>query len=131
VAQSCPHCGVTLPAVVDAFCPECRTDLSQTPQEVTDTARRTAAALTGRSYDDDPGARAEEDERAASAARDYIGRFALGGAALFVGGLLDRNWWMAAFGLAGAILFGLMWHRFARTTVSGKSKTTRGSDTPQ
>ena len=29
--ESCPHCGETLPAVVDAFCPQCRMDLSETP----------------------------------------------------------------------------------------------------
>ena len=32
--RSCPHCGTTLPAVVDAYCPECREDLSATPEEV-------------------------------------------------------------------------------------------------
>ena len=29
--QSCPHCGMDLPLVVDAFCPECREDLSERP----------------------------------------------------------------------------------------------------
>ena len=28
---SCPHCGTRLPAVVDAFCPECRNDLDEAP----------------------------------------------------------------------------------------------------
>ena len=27
--DACPHCGVKLPAVVDAFCPECRESLSE------------------------------------------------------------------------------------------------------
>src|SRR6516162_10246187 len=29
--DTCPHCGTRLPAVVDAFCPECREDLSAPP----------------------------------------------------------------------------------------------------
>lgn len=32
--QNCPHCGTVLPAVVDAFCPECREDLSETPESL-------------------------------------------------------------------------------------------------
>ncbi len=32
--QNCPHCGIALPAVVDAFCPECREDLSETPESL-------------------------------------------------------------------------------------------------
>lgn len=31
MAESCPRCGVKLPAIRDAFCPECRADLSETP----------------------------------------------------------------------------------------------------
>jgi hypothetical protein len=29
--HTCPHCGYKLPPQVDAFCPECREDLSETP----------------------------------------------------------------------------------------------------
>jgi hypothetical protein len=39
----CPHCGEPLPAVVDAFCPECRTRLDEVPRPrdpVTDKVRR-------------------------------------------------------------------------------------------
>jgi hypothetical protein len=31
--QTCPHCGIALTGVIDAFCPECREDLSATPEE--------------------------------------------------------------------------------------------------
>jgi hypothetical protein len=34
--QTCPHCGIALPGVIDAFCPECREDLNATPEEVAD-----------------------------------------------------------------------------------------------
>lgn len=30
--QSCPHCGIALLAVVDAYCPECREELPAAPQ---------------------------------------------------------------------------------------------------
>ena len=29
-SAQCPHCGVKLPRVVDAFCPDCREELSVT-----------------------------------------------------------------------------------------------------
>ena len=29
--RMCPHCGALLPAVIDAFCPECREDLDEAP----------------------------------------------------------------------------------------------------
>lgn len=29
MADSCPHCGVSLPIVRDGYCPECRRDLSE------------------------------------------------------------------------------------------------------
>jgi hypothetical protein len=29
--EACPHCGATLPTVVDAFCPECRAALDEQP----------------------------------------------------------------------------------------------------
>ena len=29
--NTCPHCGFRLPIVVDAYCPECREDLSEPP----------------------------------------------------------------------------------------------------
>ena len=32
---NCPHCGVGLPLVVDAFCPECREELAYTPEAQT------------------------------------------------------------------------------------------------
>lgn len=30
--DTCPHCGTTLPAVRDAFCPDCRGDLEEAPE---------------------------------------------------------------------------------------------------
>lgn len=30
----CPHCGTRLPAVADAYCPDCREELAATPEEV-------------------------------------------------------------------------------------------------
>lgn len=73
MAQSCPHCGVKLPAVVDAFCPECRADLSLAPEEVTDTA------LT------------EHDDEHALRDRVYIICLAVSGALLFASGLVRAN----------------------------------------
>src|SRR4051794_18767741 len=43
MSATCPHCGEPLPAVVDAFCPECRTRLDEVPRPrdpVTDKIRR-------------------------------------------------------------------------------------------
>jgi hypothetical protein len=42
MTDSCPHCGAPLPAVRDAFCPECRGDLSEVPQGATAGPRRDA-----------------------------------------------------------------------------------------
>ena len=42
--QSCPHCGITLPAVVDAFCPECREDLNAGPETVVQVPKQAAQA---------------------------------------------------------------------------------------
>jgi hypothetical protein len=36
--QLCPHCGATLPWVVDAFCPGCRKRLDESPAADTDSA---------------------------------------------------------------------------------------------
>lgn len=123
MARACQHCGTALPAVVDAFCPECRADLSQTPQEVTDTARRTAAAITGTA-----------EGVGAGYGRFYLTMAPLAccGAALkFV---RERDWELATVALAGAIGFGFLWYwleRGPRKTVTGTSKTPKGSDTPQ
>jgi hypothetical protein len=32
--DTCPHCGFRLPMVVDAYCPECREDLSEQPETI-------------------------------------------------------------------------------------------------
>ena len=31
--QTCPYCGIVLPAVVDAFCPDCRAELDESQEE--------------------------------------------------------------------------------------------------
>jgi hypothetical protein len=33
MSRLCPHCGASLPPVGDAFCPECRKDLDESPQD--------------------------------------------------------------------------------------------------
>jgi hypothetical protein len=33
MTEVCPHCGQTLPSVVDAFCPECRGSLDEPPPQ--------------------------------------------------------------------------------------------------
>jgi hypothetical protein len=33
MAEVCPHCGAALPAIQDAFCPECRNNLADAPDE--------------------------------------------------------------------------------------------------
>src|SRR5262245_15623890 len=35
---TCPHCGCSLPFVVDAFCPQCREDLREVPKQSLATA---------------------------------------------------------------------------------------------
>ena len=42
--NTCPHCGCTLPIVVDAFCPECGEDLDEVPRQ----PRRTSEAAAPR-----------------------------------------------------------------------------------
>jgi hypothetical protein len=43
MAETCPHCGIKLPAMVDAFCPECRNDLAEAPSQETSALARPAA----------------------------------------------------------------------------------------
>lgn len=44
MAESCPHCGVRLPPVSDAFCGECRGDLSEPPGGLVEPAKVTTIA---------------------------------------------------------------------------------------
>jgi len=123
--------------VVDAFCPECRADLSQTQKESGDTAQRTAVAPAGRSYDEPTATGMQTflvESFLASKSRYFFGVFAFLGVVGFVQWTREREWEIAAVALACAVGFGLLWYRLSRgerTTVSGKSKTTEGSDTPQ
>ena len=39
--ESCPHCGETLPIIVDAFCPQCHEDLSDLPSPTKITPAKT------------------------------------------------------------------------------------------
>src|SRR5207245_10187152 len=39
MTRSCPHCGAKVPAVGDAFCPECRNALDEAPANVPQPAR--------------------------------------------------------------------------------------------
>jgi hypothetical protein len=48
VPDTCPHCGFRLPAVVDAFCPECREPLDEPPEQpalARDTSQRPAKPI--------------------------------------------------------------------------------------
>jgi hypothetical protein len=42
----CPHCGVALPATVDAFCPECREPLDERPASLAALVERGPAVVT-------------------------------------------------------------------------------------
>lgn len=39
VCKNCPHCGFALPAVADAFCPDCRERLDEAPAPVVEPSR--------------------------------------------------------------------------------------------
>src|SRR5262245_28594933 len=47
---NCPHCGAALPAVVDAFCPECRRPLDDPPDPDAALRRRITHSGTNWAY---------------------------------------------------------------------------------
>jgi hypothetical protein len=123
---TCQHCGASLTGTVDAFCPECREDLSATPEEAEETARLTLAAVTGNET--------PEDARARSALWSVI---LTGGAAVgLVASVIAREWEKV---ILAAVLLGLgaIWVRFeyrqqvVRTRVTGTSKTNKSTEQPK
>ena len=122
MAQTCPHCGVTLPTVVDAFCPQCREDLSATPEEARETAKLTRAAVLG----------TPEEEQSKGAV--YLLLATVGAAIGLITAVLEGEWIFAVVALIVLAIFGeaLVRHLqglFVKTSVSGRDKTSKkGSD---
>lgn len=127
---TCPHCGISLPAVVDAFCPECREDLSVTPEEAQRTVEGTFKAVTG-AFLGSTGS--PEDARAKSAGYALM----LTGVAVvgLVASVLARDWDKVI--LASILLtLGALWLRGeyrqsvvrASVTKSGNPFTKRESE---
>jgi hypothetical protein len=61
----CPHCGTRLPVVADAFCPECRRPLGETP------AKR-PAIVSAEAITRQPPARGVDRERVSSDAIEFL-----------------------------------------------------------
>lgn len=101
MARTCPHCGTELPAVADAFCPDCREDLSQTPEEVRETADRMYRAVMGD----------EQEAQARSAV--YSLRFAAVAGALFVAAVASGEWDKIVLTVVVLVLCGVwVWNEF-------------------
>lgn len=98
---SCPHCGVTLPYIVDAFCPECRNSLDESPL-IHDTIRPQPVG------------------KVEGSPRDLLGFLMIFGglAAVCIGFLLvGRGAWPEAISTGGGglvvALLGVLWNRRA------------------
>lgn len=131
--RNCPHCGLALTGTVDAFCPECREDLSATPEE----ARKAAAGAFkvlkgafGATVGHDANATPEQArETSAGYALSLTGMAGVG----LVTTVLQGEW--AVVPLA-AILFvlGVLWlrgeyrSREVRTSVTSRGKAFKDSD---
>jgi hypothetical protein len=127
--QTCPHCGIALPAVVDAFCPECREDLSATPEEAQQTAQDTFKAVTGSGESDSP-----EAERTKTAVQAVL--YTALAAIASIAGVLERDWWQAI--VAGVVcavcacwVYSMYQGQAVKTTVTGRGKTPRSSEQPK
>jgi hypothetical protein len=121
--QSCPHCGIALPAVADAFCPECREDLSATPDEV---ANQPTLADMG------------EAIKPIHIARDAI-CLVVGTVSCVLsvlGGVASREPEAALCGVIGLGVWAYWYHRLrqsasVRTSVTGKSKISKSAEQPK
>lgn len=131
--QTCPHCGTALPAVVDAFCPECREDLGETPEEAQQTAEGTYRILKGTvKVAFVPEATQGPEEARATSAGWALMLTGVGAAGL-VTLVMKGEWWGVPLALALLAAGGLWLHgeyrsRVVRTSVTGKGKTQKGSE---
>ena len=126
--QACPHCGSTLPAVIDAYCPECREDLSATPG-APEPPPLSPPVYTSLSDDMRYLANTTTVTRWTIVALIATGASAI----MLVVGLIEANWEAV---IAASIIFLLsvawvvVWYRAVsvKTNVSGREKTTKGSE---
>ena len=129
VPQTCPHCGIALPPVVDAYCPECREDLSETPGEAVPGEPAPA-----------PVYRPSAGELANSGPVIWVTKHAL----LFAGCsfvvlviAIASGQWGTAGGAAVVFLPCAAWvvahYRMSavKTRVTGRDKTSKGTEQPE
>jgi hypothetical protein len=131
--QSCPHCGTALPGVVDAFCPECREDLSATPEEAQQTAEETYRILKGTVKAAIVPEAAQTPEGAKATSAGWALMLTIIGVAGLVTSVLKGEWGVVPVALAflavgGLWLRGEYRSRVVRTSVTGKGKTSKGSE---
>src|SRR4051812_37424841 len=121
--QSCPHCGVALTGVIDAYCPECREDLSATPEEAREAAENTFNAVMG----------TETPEAAREKSAGYSLMLTGGAATGLIVSAVAHEWGKALLGgvllvLGVAWMFGEHRHSVVKTRVTGTSKTNKSSE---
>ncbi len=112
--------------MIDAFCPECREDLSLTPQEARETAKGAFNALMG------IGSPEEEKTKRAFSAIIFTGLAAIG---LLVA-VIEKEWdkaFVAGFALIVCAIwvFSVYQSFVVRTSVTGSGKTPKDSEQPQ
>jgi hypothetical protein len=125
--DACPHCGIPLPATVDAFCPECREDLSLTPEEAAVAARPAVVP------DPDAGPGIDPNSWVVRQVTAFVLPLA---AAMLVAliAVIGAGQWEAVggfglvFALCAAWVVGHYRAAMVKETVTGRDKTTKGTD---
>ena len=117
--DNCPHCGAPLPFVVDAYCPECREELDESPPGPGHESRVPAPAATGQAEPLSP-----------LAAMTLFGS-GFGGVCVAIGAAIEREWfWAVVGGLLGvaAMYVALSANNGpGRTTRTGREKTRKST----
>jgi hypothetical protein len=118
--QSCPHCGTALTGTIDAYCPECREDLSATPEEAAEKPTL------------------DDMAEALKPVGIVWGGFSVAvgvvsSISAVLGGVAGREWELALCGAIGLAVCIYWFSRVrqnasARTSVTGKDKTSKSSE---
>ena len=125
--QTCPHCGIALTGAIDAYCPECREDLSATPEEAAQkpTLGEMRQALRA------PAAAFEGVQTVF-----FVAMLAVAGVVALFDAMRDGEWLQAGFFAFLLVLGGVGIVAYLRgpqikTSVSGRDKTTKSSEQPK
>lgn len=131
--QKCPHCGIALPAVVDAFCPECREDLSETPESLAYVPPPAPLPVVGPVSKD-----LRYLANTNTVARWTLTALIVSGvsAIMLIVGLISSDWELALVAVFLLVLSAgwvVVWFRVAadKTSVSSQGRTSKDSEQPK